>query len=94
MSKVEKLSIALTPELAQVVRVAVEGGDYASTSEVIREALRDWTDKRDRRAAKIADLRRAIQEGIDSGPPVEREPMEAFLARNRARLKTWRDSQD
>ena len=94
MSKVEKLSIALTSELAQVVRVAVEGGDYASTSEVIREALRDWTDKRDRRAAKIADLRRAIQEGIDSGPLAEREPMEAFLARNRARLKTWRDSQD
>jgi antitoxin ParD1/3/4 len=94
MSKVEKLSIALTAELAQVVRVAVEGGDYASTSEVIREALRDWTDKRDRRAAKIADLRRAIQEGLDSGPPVEREPMETFLARNRARLKAWRDSQD
>ena len=90
MSKVEKLSIALTPELAQVVRVAVEGGDYASSSEVIREALRDWTDKRDRRAAKLADLRRLIQEGVDSGPPVPLEPLDVMLARNHARLKAMR----
>jgi len=91
MSKVEKLSIALTPELAEVVRVAVEGGDYASTSEVIREALRDWTDKRERRAAKIVELRRFIQEGVDSGPPVPFEPVEEILARNHARLKAMRE---
>lgn len=42
MSKLEKLSISLTPELAFLVRSAVTEGDYASTSEVIREALRDW----------------------------------------------------
>ena len=42
MSKLEKLSISLTPELASLVRIAVAEGDYASTSEVIREALRDW----------------------------------------------------
>jgi S-DNA-T family DNA segregation ATPase FtsK/SpoIIIE len=42
MSKLEKLSISLTPELASLVRSAVTEGDYASTSEVIREALRDW----------------------------------------------------
>jgi S-DNA-T family DNA segregation ATPase FtsK/SpoIIIE len=42
MSKLERLSISLTPELASLVRSAVAEGDYASTSEVIREALRDW----------------------------------------------------
>jgi putative addiction module CopG family antidote len=42
MSKLEKLSISLTPELASLVRSAVTEGGYASTSEVIREALRDW----------------------------------------------------
>jgi len=42
MSKLEKLSISLTPELASLVRSAVTEGDYASSSEVIREALRDW----------------------------------------------------
>ena len=86
MSKVEKLSIALTGELAEQVRVAVRTGDYASSSEVIREALRDWTDKRERRAAKLLELRRLLQEGIVSGEPVEREPLDVFLARNRKAL--------
>jgi antitoxin ParD1/3/4 len=90
MSKVEKMSIALTGELAQSVREAVDTGDYASASEVIREALRDWTEKRDRRASKIAYLRQAIEEGLASGEPVEREPIEQMLARNRARLAALR----
>ncbi|MEI6270091.1 MAG: type II toxin-antitoxin system ParD family antitoxin [Methylococcaceae bacterium] len=42
MSNLEKLSISLTPELYTLVRGVVTEGDYASTSEVIREALRDW----------------------------------------------------
>jgi antitoxin ParD1/3/4 len=90
MSKVEKLSIALTTELAEAVRVAVETGDYASSSEVIREAVRDWTEKRDRRTAQIAYLRAAIEEGLASGEPVEREPLEDFLARNHAQLAKLR----
>jgi len=40
VSKVSKVSVALTPELAQLVQQAVAGGEYASGSEVIREALR------------------------------------------------------
>ena len=46
MAHAEKLSIALTPEMAELVRRAVDSGDYASASEVIREALRDWKTKR------------------------------------------------
>jgi antitoxin ParD1/3/4 len=41
MPNVEKVSIALTPEMAAVVRQAVESGEYASNSEIVREALRD-----------------------------------------------------
>ena len=41
MATVEKLSIALTPEMVKEVRMAVKNGEYASSSEVIREALRD-----------------------------------------------------
>ena len=90
MSKVEKLSIALTNELAEVVRVAVSSGNYASSSEVIREALRDWSEKQQRKADAIARLRQAWDEGINSGPPVEREPLDRMLARNRARLAEMR----
>jgi len=67
MATVEKISIALTEDLAALVRKAVESGDYASTSEVIRDALRDWKLKRVAREEQIAELRRLWQEGIDSG---------------------------
>ncbi len=90
MSKVEKHSIALTPELGHAVRDAVATGDYASASEVIRDALREWTARRELRAAKLADLKAAVQAGIDSGVAREREPMEEFLARNRRRLAELR----
>lgn len=41
MPNVEKMSIALTPEMAALVREAVETGEYATSSEMVREALRD-----------------------------------------------------
>ncbi len=41
MLNVEKISVALTPEMAAFVRDVVESGEYASSSEVIREALQD-----------------------------------------------------
>ena len=86
MSGVQKVSIALTPELVDTVREAVNSGDYASSSEVVREALRGWSERREMRAAKLADLRAAVQAGLDSGEPQDREPLEDFLARNRKRL--------
>lgn len=67
MAHVEKLSIALTPEMAAIVRQCVESGEYASSSEVIREALRDWKYKRDFQQAEIEELRRLWKEGIESG---------------------------
>ncbi len=93
MSKVAKLSIALTGEMAEAVRVAVQAGDYASTSEVIRDALRDWSEKRQDRAAAIAHARRLIQDGLESGAPQEPEPLEEMLARNRRRLAQDRAAQ-
>ena len=68
MANVEKLSISLTPELGAVVRQAVETGDYATESEVIREALRDWKLRRALREAGLDELRRLWDEGLASGP--------------------------
>ena len=42
MAGVERLSITLPAEMAASLRQTVEGGQYASASEVIREALREW----------------------------------------------------
>jgi antitoxin ParD1/3/4 len=71
MSNVEKLSIALTADLAAAVRQAVDSGAYATSSEVIREALRDWDAKRTREAAALQILRQQIAQGIASGPGID-----------------------
>jgi uncharacterized protein len=46
MSAVEKVSIALSSELLRAVRGAVLSGEYATASEVVREALREWKQRR------------------------------------------------
>ena len=68
MANVEKVSIALTSEMAAAVREAVEKGEYASSSEVVREALRDWKLKRSLQQKEIEELRHLWQIGLDSGP--------------------------
>ena len=69
MPSVEKISIALPPEMVSTVRQAVESGEYASSSEVIREALRDWTWKRNLRERGLDDLRRIWQQAIEDNSP-------------------------
>lgn len=61
---VEKITIALPPEMVADVRSAVEAGDYASSSEVVRDALRDWSHKRQLQQNGIAQLRQLWQEAI------------------------------
>jgi antitoxin ParD1/3/4 len=84
MSSVEKISIAVTPELAARVRDAVNSGEYASASEVVREALRDWNRKREERQAAFEELGRQWDAGKASGPP---QPGPTVFARLRAELK-------
>ena len=81
MANVEKVSVALTPEMAAMMREAVETGEYASASEVMREALREWKQRRTLRRQAIEELGRLWDSGIASGPPTDGE--EAF-----ARIKT------
>lgn len=68
MSTVEKITIALTPEMAGFVRSAVEAGEYASTSEAIRDAVREWKERRDLLGYTIEELRGLVREGDESGP--------------------------
>jgi antitoxin ParD1/3/4 len=58
MPTIEKLSVALPSEMAALVRRAVDLGEYSSNSEVIRDALRDWTHKRNLREQGLAGLRK------------------------------------
>lgn len=56
---VARISISLTEEHARMLDEAVASGHYVSSSEVIREALRDWRMKR--------LLAHVWDEGIGSG---------------------------
>ena len=65
MNTIERLTITLTAEIAEAVRTAVAAGEYASSSEVVREALRDWRHKRALQRHELAELRAQVQRGID-----------------------------
>ena len=72
MKTAEKISIALTPEMVAAVRGAVATGEYASSSEVVRDALRDWTHKRSLRQQGVAELRQVWQDAVrDKRPSAE-----------------------
>ncbi len=64
MAEIERLTITLPAEMAAVVKSAVETGDYASTSEVIRSALRDWKTKRALQLEELAALKSDIDAGL------------------------------
>ena len=83
MAHVEKVSVALTSEMAAMMRQLVESGDYASASEVMREALRDWKFRRTQRDQAIDELRRQWDAGIASG---DAQDGEAVFRRIAARL--------
>ena len=64
MAEIERMTVTLPSEMAAVVKSAVEVGDYASSSEVVREALRDWKTKRALRLREIEALKAEIDRGL------------------------------
>ncbi len=94
-SKVQKISIALPKQMVKDIRYAVDSGQYASASEVVREAVREWQgpDKRPfppnyPYAANMDELRRMVREGIESADRGELIPAEKVYAELRTRFGT------
>ena len=73
MSATEKITISLPAEMVADVRAAVEAGEFTSTSEVIRDALRQWRRQRTILALNNDELRRLVAEARASGEPVDGE---------------------
>ncbi|WP_041321217.1 type II toxin-antitoxin system ParD family antitoxin [Hyphomicrobium denitrificans] len=84
MAEIERLSIALPTPMADTVRQAVEAGEYASTSEVVRDALRLWESRRQLRERDVELLRQRWDAGKASGiaGPLN---MKALIADERAK---------
>ena len=70
--------------MADLVRRAVASGEYATTSEVVREALREWKQRRSLPTHSIEELRLLWEEGLASGPG-RFDEMDAIKAEARRR---------
>jgi antitoxin ParD1/3/4 len=68
MADIQKVSVALTAEQVTALKAAVQTGEYATTSEIVREALREWQFKRELRQEDVKRLRQLWDEGKASGP--------------------------
>ena len=76
MAKLERITVTMPTEMAARLRAAVERGEYATTSEVVREALRDWGEGQQRREDENAAMR-AI---LDKAREGERLSVETVFA--------------
>jgi antitoxin ParD1/3/4 len=84
MPDIQKISVALTGEQIASIKAAVDSGQYATTSEIVREAIRDWQFKRELRQEDIERLRELWNEGKASGPA---RPLDFAKLRREARSK-------
>jgi antitoxin ParD1/3/4 len=61
------VNVSLTPDLERFVQKKVQGGQYRSASEVVREALRVFVREEKQNEVRLAALRTAIDKGDASG---------------------------
>ena len=83
---IKKISVSLTEELNDNIQSAVGTGAYKSSSEVVREALRQWQANRERNALEFEQLRQAVEHGQKSGEPIEVNA--SFFEGKRAMVRT------
>lgn len=69
MPLTETISVALTREMSSLVQAAVDTGVYASSSEVVGEALSEWSHKRLLQQNGVQDIRRLWQEARANNEP-------------------------
>jgi antitoxin ParD1/3/4 len=88
VSSVEKISIALPPEMVAMLREAIDSGEYASASEVVREALRAWKFKKQIEELELEELKRLVKEGSESGPGIDADSIISRLKKKYLDLQT------
>lgn len=69
MQPAEKISITMTPDQLRAVRESVEAGEYASTSEVLRDAVRLWQRQRQEDTERLNVIRARIRRSLDDPRP-------------------------
>jgi antitoxin ParD1/3/4 len=81
MPGAEKISITLPSDMLGLLREAVAQGEYASTSEALRDAVRAWQRQRRADAERLTVLRaRAAASLADPAPSLSEAEADARLA--------------
>jgi len=60
----ERVTVTMPTEMTALIKQAVDDGEYASTSEVVREALREWKTRRQFMQGELASLKADIDLGL------------------------------
>lgn len=68
MPDVREVSVALTGEQLAAMSDAVKAGEYATTNEIVQEAVELWQSRRELQRADIQRLGHAWDAGKASGP--------------------------
>jgi|EndMetStandDraft_4_1072995.scaffolds.fasta_scaffold988045_2 antitoxin ParD1/3/4 len=76
MGRMEKLDIELPAELSDAVEEAVASGEYASASDVVLGALKEWKATRLIHGYTVEEMRALVDEAEASGDLIDGE--EAF----------------
>ena len=69
MRNAEKISITMTRDMLRAIRESVEAGEYASTSEALRDAVRVWQRQRSEDAERLIAIRNRVQHSLDDPRP-------------------------
>lgn len=69
METAEKISVTMTPEMMREIRASVAAGEYASTSEALRDAVRLWQRNREEQVERIAAIKARVRHSIEPPRP-------------------------
>ena len=67
MASIERMTVVFPEPMAAQIRAAVEAGEYATTSEAVRDAVRLWSGRRQLQESELERLRQAWDAGKASG---------------------------
>lgn len=82
MQHAEKISVTVTPDMLKAIRASVDAGEYASTSEAMRDALRLWQRQRAEDFERLEAIRARVHRSIDDPrPSLDEDEVDAQLER-------------
>lgn len=67
MGAYARMTVVVPEPMAETIHAAIAAGEYASVSEVVRDAMRLWNERRAVRAEELRLLRDAWDTGRASG---------------------------